>query len=245
MKNIKTVLLTGATGSIGRAIIKVLNSSSYRIAAQYNKNNNCVEELSQTYKNIKFYQANLLEFSQCEMLVNSVINDFSKIDILINNVGAIYGAENFINIMENNFDMTIDINFKSHFFITQFVYKNMLENKIVGKIINISSISAKYGGGENTLHYGCAKAALECFTKGLAKDASKYNILVNCVQLGFIESDFHLRLARTENDIKKRIEKIPLKRAGKPEEAADLIKFLCSDKANYITGQTLTVSGGD
>ena len=241
----KTVLLTGATGAIGCETIKVLDKAGYRIAAQYNTNDILVEQLSQEFHKVKFYKADLLDIIERRKFVEAVFLDFTNIDILINNAGAIYGAENFLNVKEDNFDNTFNINFKAHFFITQSVYKIMIEKKTAGRIINISSISAKYGGGENTLHYGCAKAAIECFTKGLAKSAAKNNILVNCVQLGFVESEFHFKMGRTEEELKKRIDLIPLKRAGKPRDAADMIEFLCSEKSSFITGQIFTVSGGD
>ncbi|HPP86950.1 MAG TPA: SDR family oxidoreductase [bacterium] len=240
----KTILLTGATGAIGKAIIKLLNNAGYRIAGQYFTNEDAAEKLKDEFHKIKLYKANLLNINECEKLVDDAEKDFGEINILINNASAIYGAKKFLEINEEAFDNTITINFKSHFFITQKVIKNMLTKKIKGKIINISSISVRYGGGNDTIHYGCAKAALECLTKGLAKQFAP-DILVNCVQCGFIDSDFHKKIGRSEDDIKKRIEMIPLKRAGKPEDIAHMIEYLCSEKADFITGQIFTVSGGD
>ncbi|MBP7654712.1 SDR family oxidoreductase [Candidatus Dependentiae bacterium] len=241
----KTVLLTGATGTIGKSIIKALNKNEYNIAGQYYSNNSETEKLLKKYDNLKMYKADLLNNFECLDLVDKVIKDFSSIDILINNAGNIFGAESFFNLSEENFDKTMNLNFKSHFFVTQSVYRQMIKKNNNGRIISISSISAKYGGGQNTLHYGCAKAALECFTKGLAKEAAKHNILVNCIQLGFIESELHKKIGRTDEEIKKRILMIPLQRSGKPEDAANMIEFLCSAKSDFITGQIFTVSGGD
>ena len=112
-----------------------------------------------------------------------------------------------------------------------------------GKIINISSISAKYGGSGQTLHYGAAKSALETVTLGLAKAGAKYNILVNTVRGGFIDTSMHKKLGR--NNIEKRIEMIPLRRAGRPEDMARMVLFLASEAGDFITGETFTVAGGD
>jgi 3-oxoacyl-[acyl-carrier protein] reductase len=112
-----------------------------------------------------------------------------------------------------------------------------------GKIINISSISVKYGGSAQTLHYGAAKSALETVTLGLSKAGAKHNILVNTVRGGFIDTPMHQKLGRT--NIEKRIEMIPLKKAGKPRDVAGMVLFLASEAGDFITGETFTVAGGD
>jgi 3-oxoacyl-[acyl-carrier protein] reductase len=112
-----------------------------------------------------------------------------------------------------------------------------------GKIINISSISAKYGGSSKTLHYGAAKAALETLTVGLARAGAPYNILVNTIRGGFIETPMHQKLGR--ENLEKRIAMIPLKRAGKAEDVARMVLFLASKGGDFITGETLAVTGGD
>ena len=112
-----------------------------------------------------------------------------------------------------------------------------------GKIINISSISAKYGGSEKTLHYGASKAALEAINVGMAKAGAPYNILVNTVRGGFIDTPLHKKLGRT--NLEKRIQAIPLKRAGKAEDMARMVLFLASEGGDFITGETFTVAGGD
>ena len=113
-----------------------------------------------------------------------------------------------------------------------------------GKIINISSIAAKYGGSSRSLHYGAAKAALESVTIGLARAGAQHNILVNVVRGGFIDTPFHEKLGASKN-IEERINLIPLKRAGKPEDVARMVLFLASESGDFITGEILTVAGGD
>lgn len=242
----KNVLITGGTGGIGQAIIKSLTEGDYKVAIHYNKNETLAKDMKRKHKDkCEIFKSDLLYYQSCIDLVNTVSKTFKTIDILINNAGAIYGPKAYWDLGEEDFDRTLNINFKSVFFVSQQIFKNMVFNNLRGKIINISSISAKYGGGQKTFHYGCAKAAVECFTKGLAKIGADKNILVNCVQLGFVDTLAHKKIGRTEKDIIRRIEKIPLKRAGKPEEVASLIYYLCSEAANFITGQIFTISGGD
>ena len=113
-----------------------------------------------------------------------------------------------------------------------------------GKIINISSIAAKYGGSVKSLHYGAAKASLEAITIGLARFGAPYNILVNAIRGGFIDTQFQNRYAK-EKDLKSRIALIPLKRPGKPDDIAHAVLYLASEAGNFITGEILTIAGGD
>ena len=111
----KTLLLTGATGAIGKATIKLLNNAGYQIAGQYFTNEEAAEKLKFEFSNIKLYKANLLNVNECEKLVNKVEKDFGEINILINNASAIYGAKKFLEIDEQEFDNTLTINFKERF----------------------------------------------------------------------------------------------------------------------------------
>jgi len=238
----KKVLVTGGSGDIGQKIVETLILNGYFCFIHYNKNKTRALELKNkfSYKS-NIIQADLTNYDECKNLIKKL----DRIDILINNASMIYGTKNFLELTEKDVDRTMAINFKSVFFLSQQVIKYMIRNNIQGKIINISSISAKYGGGNTTLHYGCAKAAVECLTKGLAKQYAKYNILINCIQAGFIYTNFHKKIGRTKNEIKKRIELIPLKRPGEPKDIANMVEYLCSDKSDFITGQIFTISGGD
>lgn len=112
-----------------------------------------------------------------------------------------------------------------------------------GKIINISSVSAKYGGSPQTLHYGAAKAALDATTVGLARAGAPYNILVNSVRGGLVDTPFHHKIGRSS--LEDRIKLTPLKRAGQPIDIARMVLFLASSAGDYITGEIFTVAGGD
>ena len=115
-----------------------------------------------------------------------------------------------------------------------------------GKIILISTASAKYGGGKTSLAYGVAKAGIECLTKGLAREGAPYDILVNCICPGFINTQFHTkRMKRTPEELERRAKLVPLKRAGEPIDIAGMILYLLSESGSYITGETISISGGD
>jgi 3-oxoacyl-[acyl-carrier protein] reductase len=163
-------------------------------------------------------------------------------DILVNNAGAVVGPKDILDLDKESWNKTFLLNAQAPFFLAQSAFKHM-KDQGGGKIINISSISAKYGGSGQTLHYGAAKSALETVTLGLAKAGATHNILVNTVRGGFIDTSMHKKLGR--NNIEKRIEMIPLRRAGGPEDMARMVLFLASEAGDFITGETFTVAGGD
>ncbi len=134
------------------------------------------------------------------------------------------------------------LNAKAPFFLARRAFGAM-QRRGGGKIINISSIAARYGGSSRTMHYGAAKAALESLTVGLARAGAPYRILVNAVQAGFIRTPFHRAIKG--KDLARRIRMIPLQRAGEPDDVARVALFLASSAGDFITGQIVTVSGGD
>jgi NAD(P)-dependent dehydrogenase (short-subunit alcohol dehydrogenase family) len=143
---------------------------------------------------------------------------------------------------ETSWDRTFALNVKAPFFLAQQAFRQMQRDG-GGKIINISSIAAKYGGSPSTTHYGAAKAALEAVTIGMARFGASHRILVNAIRAGFIETAFHRKIGRTNPA--ERLRLIPLKRAGQPIDVARLALFLVSEAGDYITGEVFTVSGGD
>ena len=121
----------------------------------------------------------------------------------------------------------------------------MKEQK-AGRVLNIISVNVKYGGSANSMHYVAAKAALDNLTLGFAKEGAPYNILVNSIRCGFIDTPMRKNTAGySEQDMQKRIALIPLKRIGQPIDIASMALFLASESANFITGEIFTVAGGD
>ncbi|MFA5256470.1 MAG: SDR family oxidoreductase, partial [Candidatus Omnitrophota bacterium] len=125
--------------------------------------------------------------------------------------------------------------------ITSAVFAAMKKN-MFGRIVNISSIAAKYGGSSRSMHYGCSKLALEGLTRTIAREGVAFNILANTVRPGVIDTDFHKKFPK---DMKARISMIPMKRMGRPEEVADLIYYLGSGKNSFVTNETIAIAGGE
>jgi|ETN01SMinimDraft_1059929.scaffolds.fasta_scaffold24731_1 3-oxoacyl-[acyl-carrier protein] reductase len=242
----KKVLVTGATGGIGNCLIKMFAEKGAILGIHYYRNQKMAKSLSREIEanggKSECFQADLLSNST-PSLFHDFIESFGGIDVLVNNAGGILDFKEFLELDEFSWNKTHRLNTQAPFFLAQQAFANMKENG-GGKIINVSSIAAKYGGSSKSLHYGAAKAALESVTVGLARAGAQYNILVNAVRGGFIDSPLQQRLIK-EKDLKERIDLIPLKRAGKPEDIAGAVVYLASEAGDFITGEIMTVSGGD
>ncbi len=174
-------------------------------------------------------------------LVKSLKIEFGKIDILINNAG-ISKPTKILEISEEEWDIMFEINMKGIFQFTQAVLPSMIEKRF-GRIVNVSSIAAKQGGGLfGTAHYAATKAGILGFSKAVAREVATLGITVNSVAPGLIDTAITVGMTdETRQEINKQI---PLNRAGKPEEVAAAIAFLASDEASYITGEEIDVNGG-
>ena len=160
-------------------------------------------------------------------------------DILINNAG-ITADQLFLRMSDDDWDNVINTNLTGTFNLTKIFLKNMIKNKF-GRIINISSISGLMGN-PGQVNYSSSKAALNGFTKSLAKEVGSRNITVNCVAPGFIDTDMTSYIG--ENERNEILKQIPLNKFGSPEDISKLVMFLISDEASYITGQTISIDGG-
>ena len=160
-------------------------------------------------------------------------------DILINNAG-ITADQLFLRMSDDDWDNVINTNLTGTFNLTKIFLKNMIKNKF-GRIINISSISGLMGN-PGQVNYSSSKAALNGFTKSLAKEVGSRNITVNCVAPGFIDTDMTSYIG--DNERNEILKKIPLNKFGLPEDISKLVMFLMSDEASYITGQTISIDGG-
>ena len=226
----KKVLITGANRGIGKGIAQSLLSSGFQILAT-----------SRKIENFDFNHENLTKAS-LDIGDTNAVAEFQKVveefnpSILINNAG-ITKDNLFLRMTEDDWNEVINTNLTGVFRVTKLVAKGMLKQKW-GRVINISSIAGIMGNPGQT-NYSASKAAVDAFTRSLAKELGSRNITVNSIAPGFIETDM------TEGILDKSIiDKIPLKRAGTVEDITSLVNFLCSDESNYITGQTLVVDGG-
>lgn len=245
----QNILVTGASGDIGSAIAVLLAGMGANVGIHYRSNRiqaeQTREEIERLGARAVLLPADLQHPQDCRALIEEFRREFGGIDVLVNNAGGIVGARPILDIDENDWDGTISINAKMPFFMAQAAMQSMIAAGNGGKIINISSISAKYGGGADSIHYGAAKAALEAISRGMARLGAEHGILVNTVQAGFIDTGLHRKMGRSEAQIARRIEKIPLKRAGQPMEVAYMVAFLVSEMAGFICGEIFTVAGGD
>ncbi len=239
----KVALITGATRGIGKQIAIKLAKEGYNIAINYRKEN---EELENTKREIEeqnvkclAVQGDVSNFEDTKRFVDEVINEFGAIDVLVNNAGITKDML-ILRMQKEDFESVVNVNLTGTFNVTKNVVPYMMKKRS-GRIINISSVVGISGNAGQT-NYSASKAGIIGFTKSLAKEVASRNILVNAVAPGFIETDMTSIL---KDDVKAEIAKnIPLKRMGKAEDVANVVKFLASDDSSYVTGQVLQVDGG-
>ena len=239
----KVALITGATRGIGKQIAITLAKEGFDIAVNYRTAN---DSLNETIEEIEGYgvkcigvQGDVAVYEDCENMTKQVIEKFGRIDVLVNNAGITRDML-FIRMKEEDFKQVVDVNLIGTFNMTKNVSQYMIKQRS-GRIINISSIVVIHGNAGQA-NYAASKAGIIGLTKSLAKELAGRNILVNAIAPGFIETDMTNIL---KDDVKANIlNSIPLKREGKPEEVANVVKFLASEDSSYITGQVISVDGG-
>ena len=242
-KNIvnKVIVVTGGSKGIGAEIVTFLAKLGNKVILNYNKSEQCAKnkknELQNLGLNIDIFYADVSKNIEATNLINFAIEKYGRIDVLINNAG-ISQHKLFTDITDEEWNNIINTNLNSAFFCSREAAKNMI-HKNNGLIINISSIWG-ITGASCEVAYSTSKAALNGFTKALAKELGPSNIRVNAIAPGIIDTEMNDYL--TENEIKDLKEEIPLERIGKTVDIAKCVEWLIND--NYTTGQIISINGG-
>ena len=231
----KNVFISGASRGIGRAIAYHFAKNNFVVVGT-SRNEFEFDQKNENLIPIKLDVTSRDDVTECFEMLKS--KDLLP-KILINNAG-ITSDQIFLRMKNEDWDNVINTNLNGVFNLSKIFVKNMIKHK-EGRIINISSISGLMGN-PGQVNYSSSKAALNGFTKSLAKELGSRNITVNCIAPGFIETDMTSYI--NENEKIKLLNSIPLKRLGKAEDVAKLVSFLASNKASYITGQTISIDGG-
>jgi NAD(P)-dependent dehydrogenase (short-subunit alcohol dehydrogenase family) len=237
------ILVTGGSGGLGRAVIDMLLKSSDCIVGAHgatkeypNAEDERVISLVQPFESE----------ADCTALVDQFVEQAGGIDALVCLSGALHFSGHWKDMPEKDWQRDLDVNLSHPFFLSRAVMAHMQKQKSGGRIILNGTESAIHGGSAMSFAYAIAKRGTECMVEGLAREGASTGILVNGVRFGCIESGFHERWHnKSPEQMKERIDLIPLKRAGHPDEAAALIVYLLSGWAGFITGQMIPLTGGD
>jgi 3-oxoacyl-[acyl-carrier protein] reductase len=243
----KTALVTGASRGIGAAAaIALAEAGCARILIHYSTN---LEGARRTFESVEragstgvLLQGELEAFEGIQEFLAKLAPFARKIDFLINNAGSLVERARLAEFTPELFDRVVNLNVKSLWFITQAVSAGMAERG-EGAIVNISSISARNGGGNGSTVYAAAKGAVSAMTKGLAKELAPAGVRVNAVSPGTVDNDFHVRFS-TREALDAATLATPQGRLSTNEDMARVIVFLCSAAAGNVVGQTIEVNGG-
>ena len=237
----KTAVVTGGYQGIGMEIAKKLGENGADVAVlDISAPENAVEIidiLNGFGVKAKAYSCDVSNFEATKEVFGEIVKDFGHIDILVNNAG-ITKDKLMLGMKESEFDSVINVNLKGVFNTIKQVYPLFAKQRS-GKIVNMSSVSGLMGNA-GQVNYSASKAGLVGITKSVAKELAARGVCCNAVAPGFIKTKMTERFAEDE----KTLNSLPMKRMGEPEEVAELVTFLCSDKANYITGEVIRIDGG-
>lgn len=243
----KVALVTGASSGIGKAAALALAGQEAKVVVTARR----IDRLTQLAEEIKVkggealpLQMDVTQRTQIEAAVSEIVQHFGRLDILVNNAG-VYLPTPLGNASESDWDTVIATNLKAYFFISQLISREM-EKNTWGRIINIGSVAmGSLGfGAPGGAAYTASKGGVAGLTESLAVELASKGILVNCIAPGLIESEMTKGVMENRDQFSGILSRIPLKRAGKPEEIAALVVYLASDEASYTTGSVFVVDGG-
>ena len=234
----KKILITGASGGIGKALVKKFTSLGGNVLGSGTKIEK-LDKLKREFPSIKVKKFDMAEHSRVEEFIDNVSLELGGLDILINNAGT--NMDNLsLRMKDDEWNKVLSINLSATFLLSKHAIKKMLKTKF-GRIVNITSVVG-HTGNVGQSNYAASKAGIIGMSKSLALEYAKKNITVNCVSPGFIVSDMTLNIAEK---VKMYLtSRIPMGKLGSGEDVSNCVAFLSSDQASYITGETIHVNGG-
>ena len=241
------ILITGASGDLGRAVAQRLGHLGMTLGLQFRRDGNVVRKLiKEISTEARGYRMQLDSKKNCHQLVDGFVRDFGGIDCLIQLHGDVHRVAHWSKLREADWLGDLKVNLMAPFFLAQRAVEHMEQQGMPGIVILVSTASAAHSGGTDSLAYGAAKRGLELVAKRLAKDCASSGIRVNVLAPGYIDTQFHEKtMKRSAKDRKARAKLVPLGQAGKPDDVARHVEFLVTGGSNFVTGQVLEISGGD
>ncbi len=248
----RVAIVTGGARGIGHAIANGLVGEGAKVVIvdlRIELAQKAVADIEARGGRALAIEADVSNLAELDRMVEKTLSHFSRLDILCNNAGIGGGVGDIFAYTEEDWDRIISVNLKSAFFASQKVARVMKDSGRGGAILNVSSTSAFIASSRPTVPYDISKAGIRQMTVSLAAHLVDYQIRVNAIAPGTIETDLSVKPGDDLEERRRRLEKrarerIPMKRIGRPDDLAGAATFLCSDDAAYITGQTVVVDGG-
>lgn len=239
----KNCIVTGGANGIGLETVKIMVEGGANVAILDINEQAGKEVVEMLGDKVKYFYLDLSKQETIRPLFSQLINEYKHIDVLVNCAGII-STNKFEDLTDEEFNKVIQINLNANFTTISAIFNHMKENK-KGRIVNVSSVAAKLGGGLlGTAAYASSKAGLNGLTKAIAKEGGKYGISCNCVCPSYTETEMTVKLRDDKEKESKVISMIPLQRKAKPREIANMIAFFASDLASFVNGEIGDVDGG-
>jgi NAD(P)-dependent dehydrogenase (short-subunit alcohol dehydrogenase family) len=242
-------IITGGSSGIGQAIAIAFAGQGCDIVFSYSQNKSGADNTTSQIESLGqrgwAIQADMNNSSDLEKLIEEGTTKLGGLDIFVNNAGTITRHADFLDIPIESFETLQNVNLRAPFLLTQLAARYMRDKQTPGSIINISSISARLATAGIT-HYECSKAALNALTRGAAKSLAPYSIRVNAIEPGLVETNMNQDQRTADGETwARRANNIPLQRVGQPDDIAQVALMLASPQAQWMTGSTITVDGGN
>ena len=242
----KVAWVTGSSTGIGRAVATELARQDYRVVVHYNASEDeargVVESIESSGGEASLVSGDVSDAAEVKRMVGEIEDRYGRVDVLVNNAGSLIERRSLAEMTEDLWDRVMDVNLKSVYLCSQAVLP-MMKERGSGRIVNVTSVAARNGGGPGSVAYATAKAGVSNLTHAMAKELVSDNILVNGVAPGIITTPFHERF--TPPDVREQMTSgIPIGREGTPEETARVVAFLVSPSADYLVGEIIEANGG-